>query len=107
MAPVPPLSDDQRRAAAAKATAARRTRAELKQRIHDGQLSVSDAFEKAGHDEAIAKLKVLDLLQAFPGIGVVRARETMGRLGIAESRRIRGLGPHQREALIAEFEDNA
>ncbi len=39
----------------------------------------------------------------MPGVGKVRAREMMGRLGISESRRVRGLGANQIAALEREF----
>jgi ribosomal protein S13 len=39
----------------------------------------------------------------MPGVGKVRAARIMERLGIAESRRVRGLGPVQRQALAEEF----
>ena len=43
------------------------------------------------------------LLESMPGVGKVRAKQIMERLGIAENRRVRGLGTNQRAALEAEF----
>jgi len=43
------------------------------------------------------------LLESMPGVGKVRAKQIMERLGIAESRRVRGLGTNQRSALEHEF----
>ena len=48
-------------------------------------------------------LKVSALLESMPGVGKVRAKQIMERLGIAESRRVRGLGANQRSALETEF----
>ncbi len=48
-------------------------------------------------------MRVIDLLQSMPGLGKVRARQVMERLGIAESRRVRGLGSKQVAALEREF----
>ncbi len=48
-------------------------------------------------------MRVVDLLQSMPGLGKVRARQIMERLGIAESRRVRGLGAKQVAALEREF----
>ena len=48
-------------------------------------------------------MRVLDLLQSMPGLGKVRARQTMERLGISESRRVRGLGSNQIASLEREF----
>jgi len=39
----------------------------------------------------------------MPKIGKVKARRIMQEIGIAESRRLRGLGDQQRAALLAEF----
>ena len=41
--------------------------------------------------------------ESLPGVGKVRAKQIMERLGIAESRRVRGLGANQRAALEQEF----
>jgi ribosomal protein S13 len=43
------------------------------------------------------------LLESLPGVGKVRAKQIMERLGIAESRRVRGLGANQRASLEREF----
>jgi hypothetical protein len=40
----------------------------------------------------------------MPAYGPVKARRLMGELDIAPTRRIRGLGPRQREALLSVFE---
>ena len=48
-------------------------------------------------------MRVVDLLCAMPGVGKVRARQLMERIGIAESRRVRGLGTKQVAALECEF----
>ena len=47
-------------------------------------------------------MKVSALLESMPGVGKVRAKQIMERLGIAESRRVRGLGANQRSSLEAE-----
>jgi ribosomal protein S13 len=39
----------------------------------------------------------------MPGVGKVRAQRIMERLEISPSRRVRGLGSKQREALVKEF----
>jgi ribosomal protein S13 len=54
-------------------------------------------------DDVIGKMKVSALLESLPGVGKVRAKQIMERLGIAESRRVRGLGANQRAALEQEF----
>ena len=49
-------------------------------------------------------MKVTELLEAMPGVGRVRARAIMAEVGIAESRRVRGLGANQSAALLRRFE---
>jgi hypothetical protein len=102
--PLPPqLTPEQRQDALKKAGEARRKRAELKHRIKGGHLSLKELFSMAGHDEVVAKTKVLAVLESLPGVGKVKARRTMEEIGIADSRTIKGLGTQQREALLKAF----
>lgn len=100
---LPPLTPEQRQAALDKAAASRRERAEVKNRLKHSGASIIDVVREGQQNEVIGKMKVLDLLQAMPGLGKVRARQLMQRLHIAESRRVRGLGAKQVAALEAEF----
>jgi len=90
-------------AALAKAAEARRVRAELKQLLKMGSVSFPELLEKADADEIIGKTKVLAVLESMPGVGKVKARRTMESIGIAENRRLRGLGAKQREELLDIF----
>ncbi len=102
--PLPPeLSPDQRQAALAKASAARRLRAELKDKLKMGSTSLPELFDLAGTDETVGKMKVLTVLESLPGLGKVKARRLMDELQISENRRLRGLGGQQREALLKRF----
>lgn len=103
MAQPPKLTDEQRRAALAKAAEARRVRAEAKELLKTGSMRISELFARADEDELIAGLKVESLIAAMPGTGKIKAKRLMESIGIAENRRIRGLGANQREALITEF----
>ena len=100
---LPPLTPEQRQAALDKAAAARRERAEVKNRLKHSGASIAEVLEEGRTNEVVGKMKVLDLLQSVPGLGKVRARQLMERLGIAESRRVRGLGAKQVAALEREF----
>lgn len=100
---LPQLTPEQRTAALEKAAAARRVRAELKERLKKGQTSIKQVLIDAEKDEALAKLKVSALLEALPGVGKVRAAQLMEQFEIASSRRVRGLGERQRKALLDEF----
>ena len=103
MAQPPKLTDEQRKAALAKAAEARRVRAEVKELLKTGSMRMSELFNRADEDELIAGLKVESLVASMPGTGKIKAKRLMESIGIAENRRIRGLGANQKEALIAEF----
>ena len=107
MATPPPLTDEARQAALAKAAEARRVRAELKTQLKDGEIDFVSVLDRAETDELVAKTKILVIIESLPGIGKVKARRTMERIGIAESRRIQGLGDKQRSALLQAFGDDA
>lgn len=102
--PLPDLAPEQRRAALAKAAEARRIRAELKQMLKSGEVGLADVLDRAGNADALAKMRVTEVLEAMPAYGPVKARRLMEELNIAPTRRLRGLGPRQREALLEVFE---
>ena len=100
---LPPLTPEQRAAALEKAAAARRARAELKEKLKHSGTSLSDVLTQGETDEVIGKMKVSAVLEAMPGVGKVRAQRIMEKLEISPSRRVRGLGVKQRSALEREF----
>jgi ribosomal protein S13 len=51
----------------------------------------------------VGKIKVLALLESLPGVGKVKARRVMDEIGIAETRRVQGLGAQQRAKLLDAF----
>jgi hypothetical protein len=99
---LPTLTEEQRREALAKAAEARKKRAQVKERLKSGQLSLRDLLDRR-EDETVGKMKVSSVLESMPGVGKVRARKLMERLDISASRRVRGLGAKQKEALLGEF----
>lgn len=100
---IPQLTTEQLEAARAAATQARRARAQLKDNVRSGKLSLSQALEAAADDDILAHVKVVDLLKALPRVGEKRAAVVMEKFDIAPNRRIRGLGRHQLAGLRAEF----
>ncbi len=105
MATPPKLTDEQRKAALEKAAAARRARAELKDKLKMGVISLPEVLDQAETDELVGKTKVVAVLESLPGVGKVRARRTMEDIGIDEKRRLRGLGDKQRASLLESFAD--
>ena len=99
--PLPPsLSPEQRQAALVKAAAARRARAELKEKLKMGSLTLEELFSQSSGDDVVAKMKVLSVLESLPGVGKVKARRLMEENSIPDTRRVQGLGSNQREALL-------
>ena len=98
----PPEVD--RVAASRAAVAARQARAAVKSAIHRRERRAVDAVE-AGWLEGPASpegsLRVRELLTSVPGVGPTRAARIMHELGIADSKRIAGLGVRQRDRLHA------
>lgn len=101
--PPPKLTDEQRAAALQKAAEARRVRAEVKELLKTGSVSFSELIKRAENDAIIGGLKVESVLASLPGTGKVKAKRLMEAHGIADNRRLRGLGDRQRAALLAEL----
>jgi len=100
--PLPTLTEEQRMQALAKAAEARKARAELKAELKAEKTTLKDVLARQ-RDDIIGKMKVSSVLEALPGVGKVRARKIMERLDISASRRVRGLGAKQKDALLSEF----
>ena len=99
----PILTAQQREAALLKAKQSRARRAEVKGLVKSGDLGIKEVIELASSDEAVSKMRVLELLEALSGVGKVRAGATLDRFSISRTRRIQGLGARQRRDLIEEF----
>lgn len=93
--------DVDRAAAAQAAVAARRARAAVKKSVHDRERTALEVVETAwaGTAAAEASLRVRELLTSIPTLGPTRAARAMRQLGIAESKRVGGLGVRQRSRL--------
>ena len=100
--PLPTLTEEQRKEALAKAAEARKARAELKAELKAEKVTLKDILSKQG-DDIVGKMKVSAVLEALPKVGKVRARKIMEKLDISATRRVRGLGAKQKDALLAEF----
>lgn len=97
---IPQLSPEERQAALEKAKAARIKRAEVRDDLKSGKLSLEQVL-KMKNDPVVGRMKVSTLIETLPGYGKAKAEKIMKELQIAESRRIRGIGERQREALLA------
>jgi guanylate kinase len=99
----PILTAEERAAALLKASQSRKRRADIKSKIKSGEFSIDTVLEIAANEDAVAKMRVRELLEALSGVGKIRASALMERLNISPTRRIAGLGRHQIKELRNEF----
>ena len=101
---IPRLTEAERAAALERAAQARKVRAQIKAELKSGKRTLEEVITLGKSDDFVGKMKVSALIEALPGVGKVRALAVMEKVGIAASRRIRGLGIHQTRDLLAEFQ---
>lgn len=99
----PRLTDEQRTMALEKAAEARRVRAEVKELLKTGTITFPELLDRARSDQIVGGLKVASVLASMPGTGKIGAKRLMEEHGIADNRRLRGLGDRQRSALLTQF----
>ncbi|MBQ9020719.1 MAG: integration host factor [Eggerthellaceae bacterium] len=96
---IPQLSPAERQAALEKAKAARIKRAQVREDLKSGKLSLKKVLAMKD-DPVVGRMKVSTLIETLPGYGKAKAEKIMSELRIAESRRLRGLGERQEAALL-------
>ena len=104
MALPPRLSDEERTRALEIAKRSRQERARVKAELRKGEISFTQFIENAGSNPVLAKMRVIELLESLPGYGKIRAQAVMEKFEISPTRRVQGLGRHQRTSLLKEFE---
>jgi hypothetical protein len=98
---LPALTPEQRADALAKAAEARKARSAALADLAAGNISLAAAL--SGDDPRLHRVKVHRVLTALPGVGKVTADKALAKAGVAEGRRVRGLGDRQRKALQEQF----
>lgn len=96
---VPELTPEERQQALEKAKAARIKRAQVREDLKNGTLTLKD-FLAMKDDPIVGRMKVSTLIETLPGYGKAKAEKIMKELDIAESRRLKGLGERQQKALL-------
>ena len=96
---IPQLSAAERQAALEKAKAARIKRAEVRDELKSGKITLAQVIEMKD-DPIVGRMKVSTLIETLPSYGKAKAEKVMKELQIAESRRLRGLGERQQAALL-------
>jgi guanylate kinase len=99
----PVLSPEERAAALEEAKRSRQLRAHIKEQVKSGEFGIEEVLRIAAANPAVARMRVLELLESISGVGKIRAELLMEKMKISPSRRIMGLGRHQVAALIKEF----
>lgn len=101
--PLPKMTDEERAAALARAAEARRVRAEIKQLLKTGTLTLDEVFARAEEDDLVAGIKIGSLIVSMPHMGKVKAMRLLEDLEIEDSKRLRALGSRQKERLLGSF----
>jgi hypothetical protein len=99
---IPNLTNSERTDALKKAQQMRSLRAQLRQEIKSGKLTIADILERSD-DEIVGKMRVKYLLESLPQVGKITAAKIMNEIGIDEVRRIQGLGSRQKADLLERF----
>ena len=103
---LPPLTPQQRADALQKAAIARKERAEVKNRLKRGAVTLSEVIKDGSTDDVIGKMKVSALLESLPGVGKVRAKQIMEKLGYGPDKHLAvtvstsNLAPYRDPAVI-------
>jgi guanylate kinase len=104
MALPPQLTDEERARALEIAKNSRQERATIKAEINRGNITFSQFLSLAEGNGVLAKMRVAELLESLPGYGKIRAQALLEKFDISPTRRVQGLGRHQRAALLKEFQ---
>ena len=96
---IPQLTPEERKAALEKAKAARIKRAQIREDLKAGKLTLTQVIDMKD-DEVVGRMKVSTLIETLPGYGKAKAEKLMNELHIASSLGLLGLGERQKAALL-------
>ena len=97
------FTPEQRAAALKRAAELRIARAEYLGRVKSGEVGIAAALAEGKENHVVGRIKAKRLLMALPGVGAAKAQSAMTAIGIAESRRVAGIGQPQAEKLVELF----
>ena len=97
---LPTLTLEEKKAALKKAQDMRSKRAQIRRDLKEGKVTLEKLLSDPSMDEAVSRMRVSYLLESLPRMGRVKSRKLMEEVGIAESRRVQGLGTKQKEELL-------
>lgn len=93
---MPVLSREQRAVGRKKSLEIRQARTVIKEKLKLRAITL----EQAMRDPAVQRMRLVDLLEALPRIGVRRAQAILEDLKIPPNNSVARCGPKQRQALI-------
>lgn len=94
----PPILQSQREAGYLASLAVRQARAQLKAELKAGR-PLAEVI--ATHPEILRGMKVHDLLRAVPGVGQKKALRVLQAAGVAVTRTVGQIGPHQMKRILS------
>lgn len=104
--PVPQLTPEERQQALEKAKAARIKRAQVREDLKNGVLSLADVLAMKD-DPIVGRMKASTLIETLPGYGKAKAEKIMKELDIAESRRLKVWASVNRKRCLIVLENNS
>lgn len=97
------FTPEQRAEALKRAAEVRAARAEYLGRVKSGEVGIAEALAEGKGNPVVGRIKAKKLLMALPGVGAAKAQSAMTAIGIAETRRVAGIGQRQAEKLVELF----
>ena len=98
---IPQLSPEARAEALEKAKAARIKRAEVREELKTGKLTVAQVLDMRD-DPVVGRMKISTLIETLPGYGKAKAERIMKELQIAETRK-----PLRRKRSVRDRQGNS
>ena len=95
----PYANEEGRRIAQQKSVEARSARAKLRAQMRTGDVALADLRGRV-EDPVVGRMTIRSALTAVKGIGVLRAITIEEAVGVTQTKRLRGLGPRQWDALL-------
>lgn len=97
---LPALTAEQRDVALQAAARTRTARRDVLDELRTGETSLIELLDRAETDPTVVGgIRLRTALLALSGVGASTADAVLDRIGIARTRRLRGLGPRQQAAL--------
>lgn len=95
---VPVLTMQEKMDALKKANELRFEMAEIRKDLKARRYTAYELINRGG--ETVERMRIIYLLESMPAVGRTKAERIMSELGVGPTKRVQGLGVHQRKALL-------